>query len=203
MKLRIIVAALAICVGVTGCNVTGTGKFTDKEITSPNGVTREQAVEIGITISSNKMRGFTASSGVDVSDIAIDITGDGAAVLDGYGTGTLLVKQGGDIIGSTTFDYVVLDSMAVAADPATVNAWLVNYPSADGYDIELASIQTVDTESGIATLTAEAYYGSTEITSISTSWASGAGGGCSGSGGNDGNPFPEQPIELPGEGPCP
>lgn len=203
MKLRIIVAAMAMCGSLTACGYSATGEVTGKTINGPTGQTDEMGFKFAVTITSGKMQALTAG-GLDVSDLAIDITGNGTAVLDSAGTGTLLVKQGGTVIGSTAFDYVVLDSMAVAANPTVVNAWLANFPSADGFDVELADIPTVDVVPGIATVTAEAYYGGTEITTASTSWASNAGSGCNGPGGNDGNPIPEMPIELPGEGgPCP
>lgn len=204
MKLRIIVAAMAMCGSLTACNYSATGEITGKTVNGPTGQTDEMGFKFGVTISSGKMHALTSGGGLDVSNIAIDITGNGTAVLDSSGTGTLLVKQGGTVIGSTSFDYVVLDSMAVVANPTLVNAWLANFPSADGYDVELAAIQTVDVAQGIATLTADAYYGGTEITTASASWTSSAGGGCNNPGGGDGGYFPEQPIELPGEGgPCP
>lgn len=205
MELRIIVAAMAICGSLTACNYEANGKITGKEVSGPNGTTYEQGFEFGFKITSGKKLWMAANGGLDVSDIAIDITGSSTVVLDSAGTGTLLVKQGDSVIGSTAFDYVVLDSMAVASNPALVNAWLANFPSADGYDIELPSVKTLDTEPGLATLTADVYYGNTEITDASTSWASSVGGGCNGNGNGDGGGlYPEQPIELPGEGgPCP
>ncbi|NUO77713.1 MAG: hypothetical protein HOQ32_17085 [Lysobacter sp.] len=203
MKLRNIVAALAVCGSVAACDVSGTVGVTRQEVDGPTGHSETTTVTGSITFtrkSGNRMSAFSSNSGVDVSDIAIDITGQRTAVIDGFGTGTLLVKQGGSVIGSTAFTYAVADSMAVVADPATVNAWLANYPSADGYDVELADIGTVDTEQGVASLTVETLYGTTVVSSGSTSWTSSAGGGCTPPGGNDGNPIPEQPIELPGEG---
>lgn len=206
MQLRIIVAALAACVGLSACDVSGTVGVTRQEVDGPTGHTETTTVTGSITFtrksgaSSNRLAAYSSGGGVDVSDIAIDITGQRTAVLDGFGTGTLLVKQGGSVIGSTPFQYAVADSMAVVADPATVNAWLANFPTADGYDVELPQIDTVDTEAGVASLTVETLYGTTVVSSASTSWASSAGNGCTPPGGNDGNPVPEQPIELPGEG---
>ncbi|RDZ29261.1 hypothetical protein [Lysobacter silvisoli] len=206
MQLRIIVAALAVCGSLTGCDVSGTVGVTRQEVDGPTGHSETTTVTGSITFtrkggaSSNRFAAFSGSSGVDVSDIAIDITGQRTAVLDGFGTGTLLVKQGGSVIGSTPFQYAVADSMAVVADPATVNAWLANFPTADGYDVELPDIGTVDTEQGTASLTVETLYGTTVVSTGSTSWTSSAGSGCTPPGGNDGNPIPEQPIELPGEG---
>lgn len=42
--------------------------------------------------------------------------------------------------------------MAVAADPAAVNARVAQYPSADGFDVALAQIATIDIGQGVAVL---------------------------------------------------
>lgn len=204
MELRIIVAALAVCGSLTACDVSGTVGVTRQEVDGPTGHTETTTVTGSITFtrkgSGSSLRAFNTVSGVDVSNLALDITGHRTAVLEGFGTGTLLVKQGGSVIGSTAFDYAVVDSMAVVANPSAVNAWLAHYPAADGYDVELPDIDTIDTEEGVASLTVDTLYGTTVVSSASTSWTSNAGSGCVPPGGNDGNPIPEQPIEVPGEG---
>lgn len=199
MKLHSIVAAILISVSLTGCpNVSVTGGVSVTERRTPEGVFEERTISGGFTISN--IFGRSSSNGaIDVSDIAIDMTGNGTAVLDNWGAATLLVKEDGAVIGSTPFDYVVMDSMAVAADPAALNAWLANFPSANGFDFELRDVQTADTQQGIASLTVEAFYGSDLISSASSSWTSSAGSGCI-PGGDHGNPGGEQPIELPGDG---
>lgn len=205
MKLRIIVAALAMCAGLTACDTETTVGVTRQEVQAPTGTTETTTISVGVKIinkgSSNRFGAFS-TGGIDVADIAIDITGHRTAVLDGFGTGTLLVKEGNNVIGLTTFDYAVADSMAVIANPSEVNDWLSHYPSADGYDVDLHEVPTVDTQQGTASLTVDTLYGTTIVSTGSTSWTSSAGGGCNNPGGNDGNPFPEQPIELPGEGGC-
>ncbi|SFK32671.1 hypothetical protein [Lysobacter sp. cf310] len=204
MELRIIVAALAVCGSLTACDVSGTVGVTRQEVDGPTGHSETTTVTGSITFTRKSGRSslsaLSMGGGVDVSDIAIDITGQRTTVLDGLGTGTLLVKQGSNVIASTPFDYAVFDSMAVVADPSTVNTWLAQFPSADGYDVELPNIDTVDTEEGVASLTVDTLYGTDVVSTASTSWTSSAGGGCTPPGGNDGNPIPEQPIELPGEG---
>ncbi len=202
MKLRCLVLALAMCGSLTACDVCPpTVKSTASRSESPQGVANTFGFEVAWNPGSSSCRLHRFSStGLDVSNIAIDIAGQGTAVLDGSGTGTLLLTQGGTVIGLTTFDYAVMDSMAVVADPATVNAWLDHYPSADGYNVELHDIDTVDTQPGVATLTVETLYENDVMSTASTSWASSAGSGCENPNGNHGNPFPDQPIELPGDG---
>lgn len=203
MELRIIVAALAMCGSLAACDTETNIGFTRQEVQAPTGVTETTTISVGVKITNKgSANRFSASSigSLNVEDIAIDITGHRTVVLDGFGTGTLLVKQGDTVMGSTAFTYAVADSMAVIANPSVVNAWLANYPSADGYDVELQDVPTVDTEEGVASLTVDTLYGTTVISTASTSWASGAGGGCNGPGGNDGNPPPDMPIELPGDG---
>ena len=205
MKLNCIVAALVACGSVTGCDapcpptIKPSITHTDNHGGAPDSTTYR--IEAEFKSCPARVFGVAAlrSTALDVSNIAIDITGQGTAILDGSGTGTLLLTQEGTVIGSTTFNYIVMDSMAVVADPATVNNWLTEHPSADGYDVKLHDIPTVDVVPGTATLTVDAYYGSTEISSSSTSWTSGAGNGCI-PGGNHGNPGGVQPIELPGDG---
>lgn len=207
MKLRNIVAALAVCGSVTACDVSGTVGVSRQEVDGPTGHTETTTVNGSITFtrkSGNSLRAFSSSNSgaIDVADIAIDITGQRTAVLDGFGIGTLLVKQGGSVIGSTAFDYAVADSMAVVANPSVVNAWLANFPSADGYDVELANLDTVDTEEGVATLTVDTLYGTTVVSSGSTSWTSSAGdNGCVPPIGNDGGST--MPIEVGEGGVCP
>lgn len=199
MKLHSIVAAILISVSLTGCpNVSVTGGVSVTERRTPEGVFEERTISGGFTISN--IFGRSSNGTIDVSDIAIDMTGNGTAVLDNWGAATLLVKQDGVVIGSTPFDYVVMDSMAVAANPAALNAWLANFPSADGFDFELHDVQTADTQQGIASLTVDAFYGSDLISSASSSWVSNVGSGCNNPGGGDGGYFPEMPIELPGDG---
>ena len=137
---------------------------------------------------------------MDAADIAVDISTYNTIVLDGSSTGTLIAKQDDTVIGSTHFTYVILDSMAVAADPASVNAWLANYPTADGYEVKLPEVHTIDTAPGVATMTAEAIIGTTAISSVSSSWAAG-GSGCVANPGGGGDTFPEMPIvDDPGTG---
>ncbi len=202
MKLHCLVLALAICGSLTGCDLPSCTLTTIEPSITVTDVAGEPVINAGVKgVFNCASRGARALRvmALDVSDIAIDITGQGTAVLDGSGTGTLLLTEGGTVIGSTTFNYVVMDSMAVVADPSTVNNWLTQYPSADGYDVKLHDIPTVDIVPGTATLTVDAYYGSTEISTASASWTSSAGSGCI-PGGNHGNPGGEQPIELPGDG---
>ena len=201
MKLRCIVAALAICGSLTACGGDVTFETT---VTHTDGPGQNDTTTIGgkmVWKPNGRVHGFR-STALDVSNIAIDIAGQGTAVLDSSGTGTLLLTDGDTVIGLTTFDYVVMDSMAVIADPSTLNEWLTHYPSADGYNVELHDIETVDTGEGVATLTVDTRYGSNVISTASTSWASSAGNGCENPGGGDGG-VAEMPIELPGEGGCP
>lgn len=207
MKLHCVVLALAICGSLTGCDLPDCtppdfeASATRKETENSQGQwTSETTIGVKASIScSSRSAKALRTMALDVSDIAIDITGQGTAVLDGSGTGTLVLTEGGTVVGSTTFNYVVLDSMAVVADPATLNNWLTHYPLADGYDVKLHDIPSVDIVLGTATLTVDAYYGSTEISTASTSWTSSAGSGCI-PGGNHGDPGGDQQIELPGDG---
>ncbi|WP_157476227.1 hypothetical protein [Lysobacter sp. Root690] len=211
MKYRTIVGAVAICLGLTGCPcgpVTTTGTISKKEITLPSGE-RQEELTIGASASAqcgksrSSMLMMNAMSALDAADIAVDITTQNTIILDGSGTGTLAVKQGETVLGSTSFGFVVADSMAVAANPAALNAWLANYPSADGFNIELDGVQKSDIAPGTATVTAEAVYGSTVVASGSSSWAT-SGSGCVGNPGGGGETFPEMPVidEDPGVG-CP
>lgn len=210
MKVRTIVGALAICLGLTGCpcqTVTPSGKITGKEVSSPVGTTQEVTVEVAVTATCStgrsSMRMMNAMSTLDAAEIAVDITTYNTVILDGSGTGTLVVKQGDTVLGSTSFGYVVVDSMAVAANPAALNTWLANHPSADGFNVALDGVQTVDTAPGPATMTAEAVYGSTVVATASSSWTAGGSSGCVGNPGGGGDPFPEMPIvDEPGAG-CP
>lgn len=59
--------------------------------------------------------------------------------------------------------------MAVAADPTSVDAWLANFPTADGYEVTLPEVHTIDTAPGVATMTVEPIVGSTVISSASSS----------------------------------
>ena len=206
MRLRVIVAALAICGSLAGCDGCGTPdsiKTTATRTETPQDASITIHVEVVWKPAACRLHG-ASGTGLDVSNISIDMTGQGTTVLDGAGSGTLMLTHDGTVIGLTTFNYVVMDAMAVVADPAAVNAWLSHYPSANGYSVELHDIGTTDTAPGTASLSVDTLYGNDVISTGGTSWASNAGSGCVGNpGGNPGSPFPEQPIELPGEGGCP
>lgn len=199
-----------MCLSLTACDGgsgTASGKIIDKDISGPTGATHERTIEFGFTWTfggRGMMRAMNAAGAVDAADIAVDISTYNTVVLDGTGTGILTAKQGDTVLGTTTFTYVVYDSMAIAANPAAVNAWLTNFPSADGYGVSLEDVQTIDTAPGVATMTAEAVYGTTVVTSASSYWASSGGGGCGNPGvGDGGDPFPQMPeIDDPGAG-CP
>lgn len=206
MKIRSIVGALAICLGLTGCpcqSVNPYGKIIRTETTGPTGMTEVTTIEGGVTATCatrGLMQMMNAAGAVNAADIAVDISTYNSVVLDGSGTGTLTITEGGTVLGSTSFGYVVLDSMAVAANPAAVNTWLANYPSADGFDVALNGVQTVDVAPGPAAMTAEILYGTTVVSTASSSWTSG-GSGCVGNPGGGGDTFPEMPIvDDPGTG---
>ncbi|WP_148650632.1 hypothetical protein [Lysobacter capsici] len=210
MKYRTIVGAVAICLGLTGCpcqTVTPSIKVTGKQSTTPMGEQQDLTIEAGVTASCSTgrsmLRMMNAMSALDAADIAVDITTQNTIILDGSGTGTLAVKQGETVLGSTSFGYVVADSMAVAANPAALNTWLANYPSADGFNVELDGVQKFDIAPGAATVTVEAVYGSTVVAADSSSWTT-SGSGCVGNpGGGGGETLPEMPIiDDPGTG-CP
>lgn len=203
MKLHHAITLLLATGTLAGCDTTGSITASRTESMTPAGMTETTTVSGTITFTKKGNRSSIASASVtslDVSDIAIDITGHRTAVLDGLGAGTLVVKDGATVIGSIPFEYAVYDSMAVAADPTTLNAWLANYPTADGMDVSLLDVPTVDTEAGVATLEVQALYGTDVVSTGGTSWPSGAGGGCGNPGGGGNDPFPEMPIELPGDG---
>lgn len=211
MKYRTIVGAVAICLGLTGCpceSVTPSVTVTKKQTTLPSGEQQDDlTIQAGLSAQCgtgrSSMRMMNAMSALDAADIAVDITTQNTIILDGSGTGTLAVKQGETVLGSTSFGFVVADSMAVAANPAALNTWLANYPSADGFNIELDGVQKSDIAPGTATVTVEAVYGSTVVASGSSSWTT-SGSGCVGNPGGGGETFPEMPVidEDPGVG-CP
>jgi hypothetical protein len=199
MKLNVVAAALLICTGLTACEKTLETEVTRTETSQGVETTTYRGK---MTIKWKRAAEAMSTTSLDVSQLAVDITGYGTLVPDTAGTGTLILKQGATVIGSTSFAYVVLDSMAVAADPVAVNAWIAQYPSADGFDVELAHIPTIDTDQGVAVLTMETVYGAEVISSTNTSWASSV-PTCEPNGG-DGGWIPEMPIELPDDGtPCP
>ena len=199
MKLHGIAFAVLICMGLTACDKQFESEVTRTETSQGVDSTTYRGK---LTIKWKRAAEAMSATTLDVSQLAIDITGYGTLVPDSAGTGTLILKQGTTVVASTSFAYVILDSMAVAADPAALNAWVAQYPSADGFDVELAQIPTIDIEEGVAILAMDTVYGAEVISSTNTSWASSV-PTCEPNNGNGGW-VPEMPIELPGEGtPCP
>lgn len=189
MKAHKVVLGLAVATSLTACG--GTASLSAGRTTNSQGIeTNEIKATVGIswgTRTQNRLSGVS----LDVNELAIDIRAQGTTVLDNSGTGTLLVTQGGNVVGATPFTYVVMDSMAVAANPSALNAWLAQFPSADGYEVKLSNIQTQDTEEGVASLAVDTLYGTEVVASTTSTWPSCPRRTCGGGGG--GGPLPENP----------
>ncbi|WP_157515271.1 hypothetical protein [Luteimonas abyssi] len=189
MKITAIASAVLACALMTGCE--GSGKVGTERTTSSNGVSSSR-VYVEMTIS--------WKSAIDASMLAIDLSATNAVVVDGNGTVTVTLLQGGQTIGVGQFGYNVIDGMALVSDPGAVNYWLAGHPGADGYEVVLDDVTTIDTDAGVASLAVEAIYDGYVYGSASSSWGSAGGGGCGGEpgGGHDGGVFlPEMPIICP------
>jgi hypothetical protein len=202
MKYALLATALASTLLLTACE-PDTVSATTTINRLPNGDT-SAGVSITATWKNEsdgawkgaaRMMGTSGAPAIDVSQMALELTGSNAQVLDGTGTGLVAITRDGVLLGQRSFAFVVQGGIAVAANPSEVNAWLAGYPDANGYDVSVTGLQSVAQHEGQSTLTSNTIYDGDVVASASTSWGSDAPpGGCDGGGDPD---YPSPIIVCP------
>ena len=116
----------------------------------------------------------TPKSLIDVGMVTIQMQSQGAIVPNGTGTANVSLLVGSATVATTTFGVTVSNGTIQFADPGSVNAWMLGYEFADGFDVTVSV--GVTSTSGQNTITASPAITGVSFGSSSASWFAAGGG---------------------------
>jgi len=155
---------------LTGC--TGAASASCTPIPGP--ITCTVTVTIKVDPSGADVAAF------DATQALVQLSSSNTTLSSTSGTVNLSVTDHstGQLLGSSSFAYVVQSSSVYAQDPATVHAWLQQFANYADVDVNTSFNTTyTNPSSGTATVNANGLYFGTIYTSSSGSWTGYSGGG--------------------------